>query len=91
MLYFIARFVTGAYLKYRAKRVITCPENSQSAAVELDAEATALISTVTGKLELRLSECRTAGRKKKTAGRSVLSQIQASQRTVWSAIFPKMV
>jgi hypothetical protein len=35
-LYFVVPFVVGTYIRYRGKRVITCPETRKPAAVEVD-------------------------------------------------------
>lgn len=46
----------SAWLKYRGKRVITCPENHQPAGVSLDARHAAA-SALRGERELRLTQC----------------------------------
>lgn len=55
-LYFIVPFVVGTYIKYRGKRVITCPETRKPAAVEVDARRAALTAAVSHP-ELRLKSC----------------------------------
>ncbi len=45
-----------AYLKFRGKRLVTCPENRQPAAVALDARRAAR-QAVLGEANFRLAEC----------------------------------
>lgn len=45
-----------AYLKYRGKRIVSCPETRQAAAVRVAAGDAALHATI-GEEELRLKEC----------------------------------
>jgi len=53
---FAAVVFAKRYLKYRGKRVITCPETNCHEAVELDASLAALSSLVDG-AELQLTSC----------------------------------
>ncbi len=53
---FLSARALRAYLKYRGKRLITCPENHRPAAVEVDASRAAG-SALVAKPELRLREC----------------------------------
>jgi len=66
----------SAWLKYRGRRVITCPENREPAGVSLDvrhAAATAL----GGNLQLRLSQC-SRWPERAGCGQECLSQIEKS-------------
>jgi len=54
--YLVAPQVAGTYLKFRGKRVITCPETRKSAGVEVDATHAA-ITRLTGDTDLRLKSC----------------------------------
>jgi hypothetical protein len=55
-LYLLLRVGVGSYFKFRGKRLVTCPENRATAAVEVDARH-AGVSATFGQLELRLQEC----------------------------------
>ena len=55
-LYFVVPFAVGAFIRYRGKRVITCPETRKPAAIEVDARHAALTGA-TGHPELRLKSC----------------------------------
>jgi hypothetical protein len=76
LFFFLTRFVAGAYWRYRGKRVITCPDSKQPAAVEINA-GRALRTAAMGKLELRLSEC-SRWPEKENCGQECLRQIEAS-------------
>jgi hypothetical protein len=66
----------SAWLKYRGKRVIQCPENLRPAGVVVDAAHAA--ATAFGKApELRLSQC-SRWPERAGCGQECLSQIQAS-------------
>ena len=52
----VLRPVVRSYLKFRGKRVITCPETRKPAGVEVDA-AHAAIASASGVRELRLKSC----------------------------------
>jgi len=41
--YFVVPLLAGTFLKFRGKRVITCPETRKPAAVEVDAAHAALL------------------------------------------------
>src|SRR5215510_6046949 len=73
-LYFIVPKALGTYLKFRGKRVITCPETRRPAAVEVDAShagATAL----SGHADLRLRSC-SRWPEKKDCGQECLLQVE---------------
>jgi hypothetical protein len=52
----VAGLIGRAYVKYRGKRLVGCPETSQPAAVDVDAWHAALTGVV-GKPTLRLASC----------------------------------
>src|SRR5689334_7292899 len=56
VLYWIVRQMVGSFMKFRGKRVITCPETRKPAGVEVDAAHAALSSAI-GDLDLRLRSC----------------------------------
>lgn len=55
-LYFLVPPVLGAFIKFRGKRVITCPETRKPAAVEVDSGHAALTALL-GDADLRLKSC----------------------------------
>ena len=55
-LYFVFPLVAGAFVRYRGKRVITCPETRKPAAIEVDAGHAALTAAISHP-ELRLKAC----------------------------------
>lgn len=55
-LVFLIQAVVRTYARYRGKRVVTCPETEQYAAVEVDA-IHAAITSITGVPQLRLTNC----------------------------------
>ncbi len=63
------------YRRFRGTRVVTCPENQKTAAVQVDALRAAL-STV-GTRDLELSAC-TRWPEKRNCGQECLAQIEAS-------------
>ena len=65
-----------AYLKFRGKRIVTCPETEQPAAVELAAWHIAIASTLR-EPNLRLRDC-SRWRERVRCGQACLAQIQAS-------------
>ena len=54
--YFLGPPVLGAYVKYRGKRIITCPETKRPAAIDVDATHAALTAAL-GRPDLRLKDC----------------------------------
>src|SRR5688500_10126557 len=72
----LARALHAGYFKYRGTRVITCPENHQTAAVEVDA-VHAAASAALHAPDLRLSQC-TRWPERKDCGQECLSQIAAA-------------
>ena len=55
-LFFIARRALRAYLRYRGKGVVICPETRKPVSVQVDARRAALAATE-GAVELRLKDC----------------------------------
>src|SRR6266508_5356565 len=55
-MYFVFPLVAGTFVRYRGKRVITCPETRKPAAVEVDAGHAAL-TAATHHRDLRLKSC----------------------------------
>ena len=56
VLYIVVPKVTRAYVKYRGKRVITCPETRKPAGVEVDATRAALTAAIAYP-DLKLKSC----------------------------------
>lgn len=75
-LYPALRMMAGAYLKFRGTRVITCPENAQPAAVEVNATRAAL-AMLTGAPRLRLKDC-SRWPEKRNCGQECLREIAAA-------------
>ncbi len=66
------------YLKFRGKRLVSCPETHQPAAVRVAAGKAALDATL-GKEQLRLSEC-SRWPEKEACGQECLAQIQEAPK-----------
>ena len=75
---FVARRFARTYLKFRGQRVITCPENDEFAAVEVDARGAARAALL-GHEQVRLREC-SRWPEKQGCGQECLSQIEASPK-----------
>lgn len=67
----------SAYRKYRGSRLITCPENQETAAVRVNALRAAHWAAVSGEPALRLSQC-SRWPEKSGCDQLCLSQIQSS-------------
>ena len=63
------------YLKFRGKRIITCPETGQDAAVRV-AASKAAVEAAAGTPQLRLSDC-SRWPEKKDCGQDCLAQIKS--------------
>ena len=74
-LYFAVPPVIGAYMKYRGKRLITCPETKEAAAVDIDVKHAAF-TALRGDSELRLKDC-TRWPERQECGQECLLQIEA--------------
>jgi hypothetical protein len=55
--YFVVPRVLGAYLKYRGRRLITCPETRKPVGVDVDVKHAAYTALRSGRPELLLSSC----------------------------------
>jgi hypothetical protein len=75
--YFFLSGFLATWLRYRGKRVITCPENLEPAAVHVNALKAAHWAAISGDSVLRLNEC-SRWPEKAGCGQECLSQIQAS-------------
>ncbi|MGC2670542.1 MAG: hypothetical protein WA299_01655 [Candidatus Acidiferrum sp.] len=67
-----------AYVKYRGKRIVSCPETHQAAAVRLAAGDAALHAAI-GEEELRLKEC-SRWPEREACGQFCLQQIQEAPK-----------
>jgi hypothetical protein len=76
VLFVYGRRVLGAWWKYRQTRVVVCPENHETVAVEVDAPHAAW-SASQGHPELRLEDC-TRWPEKAGCGQDCLSQIASA-------------
>jgi hypothetical protein len=74
------------YLKFQGKRLVSCPETHQAAAVRVAAGKAALEATV-GNGQLRLSEC-SRWPQREACGQECLAQIQEAPKAclVWTII-----
>jgi len=75
-LYFIVPIVVRTLIRYRGKRVITCPETRKPAAVEVDAGHAALTAAVSHP-DLRLKSC-SRWPERDDCGQECLLQVQLS-------------
>jgi len=77
---------TGAFVRFRGERVITCPENKQPAAVHINLAQVAREAMV-GKLDLRLDQC-SRWPERAGCGQDCLSQIGADPEKclVWNLV-----
>jgi hypothetical protein len=78
VLYRVIPKVAGAYLKYRGKRVITCPETRKPAGVTVDATHAAVTAAVDYP-KLRLKTC-SRWPEREDCGQACLLQVQLSPR-----------
>jgi len=76
LLYIGIRVVGGTYLKFRGKRVITCPETSQPAGVDVAAGRAAL-SAALGKPAVQLRDC-SRWPERQNCGQECLQQLEAA-------------
>jgi hypothetical protein len=74
--YFVVPFVVATYIKFRGKRIITCPETRKPAAIEVDARHAALSAAVSHP-DLRLKSC-TRWPERKECGQECLLQVELS-------------
>jgi hypothetical protein len=73
-------------LRYRGQRLVTCPENQQSAAVRIDS-AKATATTLIGKQQVRLDQC-SRWPEKRNCGQECLRQVDADPLhcLVWNIV-----
>jgi hypothetical protein len=74
LLYFAVPPVLNAYVKYRGKRVVVCPETRRAVAVEVNAPLAA-VSAIVGEPRLRLSDC-TRWPERRDCGQECVPQIE---------------
>jgi hypothetical protein len=74
------------YLRYRGKRLVTCPETHQAAAVHVNA-GKAAATTLIGKQEVRLDQC-SRWPERRSCGQECLSEIKADPAhcLVWNIV-----
>ncbi len=75
VLYFVAAPILRFYRRFRGTRVVTCPENQEHAAVEVDTSAA--IQSAFGTPKLSLENC-SRWPEKAGCGQQCLSQIEAA-------------
>jgi len=75
-LYFLVPFVARTFIRYRGKRVITCPETRKPAAIEVDAGHAALTAAISHP-ELRLKSC-SRWPEREDCGQECLLQVELS-------------
>jgi hypothetical protein len=76
ILYFVAPLAVRTFMRYRGKRLITCPETRQPAGVDVDVKR-ATLSALTGSPELRLKSC-SRWPERQDCGQECLLQIELS-------------
>lgn len=76
VLYLVMRLAIGAYLSYRGKRLVTCPETNQPAVVEVNAIQAARTAMI-GKPHLELDTC-SRWPEREHCGQECLQQIEAA-------------
>src|SRR5690349_15632845 len=76
ILYFVAPMTIGALVRYCVKRLVTCPETRQPAAVDLDVKHAALRAVI-GSPDLRLKNC-SRWPEREACGQECLLQIELS-------------
>jgi hypothetical protein len=57
LLYLVIPLAAGAYVTFRGKRLVTCPETRRPAAVEVNVFPAALSAGIFGEAKLRLKSC----------------------------------
>ncbi len=77
---------TRTYLRYRGKRLVTCPETKQAAAVHVNT-VKAVAATIAGKPEVRLDQC-SRWPERQGCGHDCLSQVNADPEhcLVWNIV-----
>jgi hypothetical protein len=74
------------YMRYRGKRLVTCPETKEAAAVQVNA-GKAVSTTLLGKREIRLNQC-SRWPERQNCGQDCLSQVNADPEhcLVWNIV-----
>ena len=74
------------YLRYRGKRLVTCPETHQAAAVHINA-GKAAVTALIGRQEVRLDQC-SRWPQRQNCGQDCLSEIKADPEhcLVWNIV-----
>ncbi len=75
LLGYILRTGGSAFIKYRGKRIVTCPETKTEVGVDVDALHAAATAPFGGGPELRLKDC-TRWPERETCGQECLTQIE---------------
>jgi len=66
--------VLSAWRRWRRTRIVTCPENKQPAAVDVDLQY-AIVGSIAGRPELRLRDC-SRWPERRGCGQVCLSQVE---------------
>jgi hypothetical protein len=74
--YLVIPPIAGAFIRYRGKRLVTCPETRKTVAVDVDAKHAALTAAV-GHPDLRLTTC-TRWPERQDCGQECLLQVELS-------------
>jgi len=74
--YLVIPPIAGAFLRYRGKRLVTCPETRKTVAVDVDAKHAAATAAL-GHPELRLKTC-TRWPERQDCGQECLLQVELS-------------
>ena len=85
--YVFGRRLAAAWLTYRGRRVVVCPENRELVAVEVDARHAALTASQ-GRIDLRLDTC-TRWPEKLGCGQECLGQIESAPENLPAEEHPR--
>ena len=77
LVYFVIPRALGSYLKFRGRRLITCPETRTAVAVDVDAKHAAYTAVRSGQPELRLTSC-SRWPEREDCGQECLLQVRMS-------------
>ena len=87
---FVVRAVPAvrAYLEFRGKRLVTCPETQKPAAIDV-AAGEAAVGAFLSEPTLRLKEC-SRWPERADCGQDCLQQVEANPETclIWNMVFP---
>jgi hypothetical protein len=76
LVYLVVPPIAGAFLRYRGKRLVTCPQTRKTVAVDVDAKHAALTAAVSHP-DLRLKTC-TRWPERQDCGQECLLQVELS-------------